>query len=906
MRKWILILLIIILIGGGGYVGYQTYKGKSTSTTAQPFEEDTVEIVKEKSSKQPPTETNVETNKTWELSFDDALDPNTLSNVNITIKDTNNNVVNTPVRLVNENKTIQISPPAEGYKEDETYHLHIDKGLLYAGGEPVSKSFDLYFETEREEIEEVTLNKNLVVADKSQVEKVSKNSFKVDQSIKKDLKKNDIIVIPSKEDEEGQAVKVVSAKLEDGKYTVNTTEPSFTEIYEELNLNKTYEFNPDDFEFGNGVEGINVNPIAEVNSDTMVAAANSSSEKEKNEFSFSHVRTSYSKSNGFEIKLQDFDIGKKKNKLSLNGSLAVMQPEVDTDIKIKKFKLNKLKLAMKNRLEENVTVKVKGRDQNFDYKELFNDVNGEKKFKDYEPKEFPLTKEVQIGKGKLRTSVPGLSIILGVNLEIKSGVNGELELALKTEIDTEKGFIYENKKMKAISNVDSERELNSRGNAGASFTAGVKSELKVRSFGIVGAGLEGSAGSKAHGEFSVGTNREERYACGLYELMNPVSASGVVDVSNPFTKKKKTLLEHELYSKDFNKIGFNTCLAYQGISSDTKTLSLKTDEEKSVDVSANYLNLLNSKKTKEEIKDYKLLNITASNKNVVEIKKKKDSLNIIALKKPKHKTSELTLEYTVESPISNKKQTSSITIPITITNFKEPVKVNYDQLLGEWSKDTQHDRGVITVTKASKDGMDFNLNATRGAHAGGFEGRAKFTDEKTAIYVEEETQCQLSFNLGSKDAIEVETTPECYKLQASGVTFEGTYKKGVVENEKKTLYEQGILLERHDLMIQDLVGEDYDMFVESTEQYREGDDIDGLGAKVIFGGVRGLYSIMETIYMFDTPGNVYAAVIVDGNKVKFYTDNDYYKDHLPETVEEWRSRFPDYPVEIIYKEIPLR
>lgn len=64
-----------------------------------------------------------------------------------------------------------------------------------------------------------------------------------------------------------------------------------------------------------------------------------------------------------------------------------------------------------------------------------------------------------------------------------------------------------------------------------------------------------------------------------------------------------------------------------------------------------------------------------------------------------------------------------------------------------------------------------------------------------------------------------------------------------------------------------------------------------------------MYTLMEGIIEYDKQGYYYVALIVDSDKVKFYTNNPTYRDRITLTVKEWMSRFSDYPVETIYKEI---
>ncbi len=75
----------------------------------------------------------------------------------------------------------------------------------------------------------------------------------------------------------------------------------------------------------------------------------------------------------------------------------------------------------------------------------------------------------------------------------------------------------------------------------------------------------------------------------------------------------------------------------------------------------------------------------------------------------------------------------------------------------------------------------------------------------------------------------------------------------------------------------------------------EEDDLDHFNAKVSAGGVAGLFTIMEGIIMQRPNGMIYAAVI-DGDSVRYFSNDPQYIKKLPKTIETWMDRFKEKKV----------
>ena len=67
-------------------------------------------------------------------------------------------------------------------------------------------------------------------------------------------------------------------------------------------------------------------------------------------------------------------------------------------------------------------------------------------------------------------------------------------------------------------------------------------------------------------------------------------------------------------------------------------------------------------------------------------------------------------------------------------------------------------------------------------------------------------------------------------------------------------------------------------------------------ARVVFGAIAGLYTIMESVVMFNSVGQMWVAYI-DDQTVRYFTNVPAYRNFLPKTIENWRRAFSDKPVE---------
>ncbi|MDZ5471866.1 hypothetical protein SM124_08900 [Bacillus sp. 31A1R] len=217
---------------------------------------------------------------------------------------------------------------------------------------------------------------------------------------------------------------------------------------------------------------------------------------------------------------------------------------------------------------------------------------------------------------------------------------------------------------------------------------------------------------------------------------------------------------------------------------------------------------------------------------------------------------------------------------------------------GTWKLATsKHSGGTLKISKQSKSKFQFSLNAWNGANVGEIKGTASF--KGTSARFDDKQGCKLNLKVKSNKLTLTQTT-ECYYYAGNGVEFSGTYSKGKTPKVTYDLVKNGVFkTNRQNDAFRKMVGKDYSKFVDSMQIIYEDSDRDNLKAKVYSGGVRGLYTIMEAVVMHNSKGQMWAAVIVDGEKIHYYSNVKSYKKKYPKTFKEWSSRFSNYP--IVYK-----
>ncbi len=227
--------------------------------------------------------------------------------------------------------------------------------------------------------------------------------------------------------------------------------------------------------------------------------------------------------------------------------------------------------------------------------------------------------------------------------------------------------------------------------------------------------------------------------------------------------------------------------------------------------------------------------------------------------------------------------------------------INNKHWKGAWERVLLQNDASLEIKDIIKDSIVFSLSASSGANMGDVEGKAVIKGNK-AVYLlnTDYDTCLLEFEIFGDTLITIDQIKgNCFA--GMGVYYSGKYFNAKLKSTIAALEAQSpeniTLLEdpTDDSLFRALVGNDYALFVNSTQLTSEDEDLDSLNTKVYASAVRGLYTFMENIIMVDTNSNIWAAVIND-KEVFYYTNRADYKKTLPKTIEHWRERFKELPV----------
>ena len=205
-------------------------------------------------------------------------------------------------------------------------------------------------------------------------------------------------------------------------------------------------------------------------------------------------------------------------------------------------------------------------------------------------------------------------------------------------------------------------------------------------------------------------------------------------------------------------------------------------------------------------------------------------------------------------------------------------------------------------TNVKSDKLTFSLDAFDGGHSGQLYEESAVVRKRMAVYKEEDGSVVFFYLLNGKLYV---TSPSPVSSAGANVTYTGEYARGPHKEVVYTLKDTGVFTAAEDKAFRQVVGEDYNLFLNSMQLLDEPKDLDGLGARVVQGGVRGLFTLTEAIIMYDKQGHYWAAVLDTDEEnsieefdiaiVRFYT-NVPGTTELPETLAKWTEAFPDYEV----------
>ncbi|MCM3568963.1 Ig-like domain-containing protein [Neobacillus mesonae] len=884
MKKYLIALLTLLVLGGAGFFIYSHInKGKAATSSALVTDVKTEKRTVNQN-EMVDVRTDIPVDKVWEYSFGEALDEKSLTKENIYILDDKKQKVDINIQLTNDGTTILIHPPAGGYKKGTKFELNMKKDIKYTSGQNVSRHYKMEFVTIRDEVEKAVLNPKIKTLKKEQVEILGDRSLKIDKdAVKGPLAKNDIIIVPTAEYPEGQALKIKKVEKNFNHYTVSVGEPEFAELYQELNVYKTYPITSDNFTLAEGIEGVTVESLASIQP-VQVVASETISKGNKAEFKEMDPGIKVRLDKGLKVKFDNFVLNK-KYKLGIDGTMHLFSPKVTPDFKAGLMKIDRLGLTSKMKVDTNVKFKRMG-------KELS---NGKKEIKNF-------SKKVKLGTIAIPvTAAPGLVIRGDLMLRVEVTAEGGPELLVTIEKEETSGVLYENGEIDHISKIKNDMDIGIQGRGKAEGKFGPSVDLLATAFGVVGVGVEGYAGAKITGEGAVGTNTKGgSFACGKIDYGAFAQASLVVNTP-------KTTLAELLIKEHSIGLGvtLNNCQSITGFAP-VKQIEINSGASKEVKIESVQHDLL-SMTDDNKATDMEKVKVSVTPKGIVQVKKTKDGLQVKAEELPSEEKAAITLTQKV------KDKEYQLKIPVAIKNFKQiqeeqKAKGSTDAWVGEWLRTSEYSPGTLRITNFNEGVLDVSMEVYSGANTSGIDGKAAVNGNKAKLVdTEYDTGCQLDMTLHD-DYIHIEETPGCGEIGGIGTSLAGDFKNpsAAANTKKATLSSLKIVNTTVDSDIKKLLGSDYDALVSNMQIVdTEAGAKYGLEDSVaIEGGVRGLYTLKEGIIVIDPFGHYYVGSIInDGEKVKQYTNDEDYQNKIHPVIDKWRQRFSDYPVEYVYKKI---
>lgn len=241
--------------------------------------------------------------------------------------------------------------------------------------------------------------------------------------------------------------------------------------------------------------------------------------------------------------------------------------------------------------------------------------------------------------------------------------------------------------------------------------------------------------------------------------------------------------------------------------------------------------------------------------------------------------------------------TASVNAQISTNKVDIDEKVNEnnkDIWKGQWNRINTdiYNPSSIEIKEVKDSGFTFSIKAESGANIGSVDGTAVFDKNSNAVY-ESDDGFKVQFSISTYILKVKILSGDESDYAASGVSFKGIYIKSKLD--EPSLVSQGVFSsEEQEAIFKKLVGNEYNNFLYSFMKISELDDLDGFGAKVRSGTVKGFSGEIEAIIMANPKNLIWSAYIDDG-KIRYFT-NDAKSKTLPKTIEKWRGNFKDKEV----------
>lgn len=225
---------------------------------------------------------------------------------------------------------------------------------------------------------------------------------------------------------------------------------------------------------------------------------------------------------------------------------------------------------------------------------------------------------------------------------------------------------------------------------------------------------------------------------------------------------------------------------------------------------------------------------------------------------------------------------------------------------GTWKKTVFSRAGDTTVQIAFLNDKSFwvHLLGYSGGHSGFIRGMALITPEG-AVY-KDGSGAEMRFSVENGKLI-VAANAEG-KQRGGSVVFEGVYTRG--ERMMLLLKDIGVFrTEMQEEAFRIMTGPYYDSFLTVFGSVDKKEDMDGFGAKVYGGYVRGLILSLQGIVMWTDNGRMWAAILSnkkdsrENSAIVYFTNDERHRKIIPRTIQKWIGEMQakrDEKVEVIF------
>lgn len=216
---------------------------------------------------------------------------------------------------------------------------------------------------------------------------------------------------------------------------------------------------------------------------------------------------------------------------------------------------------------------------------------------------------------------------------------------------------------------------------------------------------------------------------------------------------------------------------------------------------------------------------------------------------------------------------------------------------GKWEMDSRVKAkgGQLHISRVSSDAFYFYISIFDGARTGDISEKAQILTPHSAYarikgFNNENCEIILRRRLdGDTWCVEVEEGSNCSLYHGFNTTFSGTYK-----HVTELVVNRGYLDEIDLNEIERLTGRHLPVFLNNFQQIHHNQDDYGNELIVITAGVKGLYTIMESIVILDKHGIIWCAFLdPEAEVVRYFTNAASESDSNPEAMKEWLMRFSD-------------